>query len=244
VELPLGRVVVQRELQPRRAGAGAGAGAGRAAGPGRAPAVAARAAAEVPHGAAERVERRHGPPRPRQRRPQAARVGGEPAASKSDALRSAAASGGTNTCRWSTVPAGAPGTAPRRHTSRPRSACVEEHRAIETVATRHVAGGLHALTGAAHGCAHHAGVALGQARRGALGGGLHGASGPVARDVAAPRVDADLSDTFANATVNQIVALTGLGNVQSTTAMFYGATFNSPVSLEGLGSTGKWTDAG
>jgi len=52
------------------------------------------------------------------------------------------------------------------------------------------AAGHHALTGAAYGCAHNACVALGQARRGALGGGSHVAIGPVARDIAAPRVDA------------------------------------------------------
>jgi len=39
------------------------------------------------------------------------------------------------------------------------------------------------------------------------------------------------------------VALTGLGNVVSTSRMFQNNGFNSPIALEGLGSTGKWTDA-
>jgi len=43
---------------------------------------------------------------------------------------------------------------------------------------------------------------------------------------------------------NQRVALTGLGNVVSTSGMlYYSISFNQPVSLEGIGSTGKWTQA-
>jgi len=54
----------------------------------------------------------------------------------------------------------------------------------------------------------------------------------------------DLSRMFAENYFDQRVALTGLGNVQSTERMFHkAARFNSPLSLQGLGSTGKWTSA-